>query len=74
MSQKEVGRSEYLTRQGDMFDAIALYFYSEERMASYIIAANPDHCDVIIFDAGVKLSIPILEAVETVDTLPPWRR
>ncbi len=64
----------YTTRQGDTFDALALSVYNNEKLAHHIIAYNPDHADVIIFDADVKLRIPIFDSVETPDTLPPWRR
>lgn len=43
-------------------------------MATYIIRANPDLVDVLVFEGGEAIKIPILEAVETPDTLPPWRR
>ena len=43
-------------------------------MAHYIIQANPDYADVLIFEGGEKLRIPTLESVESPDTLPPWRR
>lgn len=64
----------YITRQGDSFDSLALSVYNEEKMASNIIEYNPDHADVIIFEADVPLRIPIFDSVETPDTLPPWRR
>jgi len=68
------GHIEYRTVQGDAFDRLALSFYNEERMATYIIQANPDYCPVLVFDAGVVLRIPVLDKVETPETLPPWRR
>lgn len=64
----------YTTRQGDTFDALALSVYNEEKMASSIIAYNPDYADVIIFDADIQLRIPIFDSVETPATLPPWRQ
>ena len=48
--------------------------YGEENLAHYIIEFNPDYADVLIFDANVRLLLPIVENVETPDTLPPWRR
>lgn len=48
--------------------------YNEERMASTIIEANPDLSDVLIFEGGEAVRIPIVETVETPETLPPWRR
>ena len=65
---------EYTTREGDTFDALALEMYGEETLAHYIIEFNPDYADVLIFDANVALRLPIVENVETPDTLPPWRR
>lgn len=65
---------EYTTREGDTFDALALEMYGEETLAHYIIEFNPDYADVLIFDANVALLLPIVEDVETPDTLPPWRR
>ena len=64
----------YTTKEGDMFDMIALNFYNEEKMATTIIEANPDYADVVIFDADVELIIPIVQDTEGIETKPPWRR
>ena len=72
--RKIISYKEYKTRQGDTFDALALEMYGEETLAHYIIEFNPDYADVLIFDANVPLRLPIVENVETPDTLPPWRR
>ena len=74
MSQQTVGFIEYTAQGGATFDSIALAAYNEERMASTIITANPDLCDVLIFEGGELVRIPIVETVTTPDTLPPWRR
>lgn len=74
MSQQTVGFIDYVAQGGDTFDSIALVAYSEERMASTIIEANPDLSDVLIFEGGEAVRIPIVEIVETPETLPPWRR
>lgn len=74
MSQQTAGYIKYTARGGDTFDLIALAAYNEERMASVIMAANPDLCDVLIFEGGELVLIPIVETVTTPDTLPPWRR
>lgn len=62
------------TVEGDTFDGLALEFYNDEKQASLIIGANLDHCDTLIFEAGVALRIPIVEDVALPETLPPWRR
>ena len=64
----------HTTAEGDTFDALALEYYSDEKMASTIIQANPDHCATLIFEAGVSLVIPDVSAVTYPETLPPWRR
>ena len=63
----------YTTIDGDTFDALALVFYDDEKLASTIIRANPDHCDTLIFAAGVELTIPEEIEVAMPETLPPWR-
>ena len=68
------GYKDYITRAGDTFDLIAIAAYDEEKMASYIIQANPIHMDTLIFGSGTKLKIPVLDKKETPSTLPPWRR
>lgn len=62
------------TVQGDTFDALALEFYGEEKLASRIIQANPDYCDTLIFEAGIELVIPEVSTVTLPESLPPWRR
>lgn len=64
---------EYVTLQGDTFDAIALDFYNDEFSASAIIQANPEYRQVLIFDAGITLKIPVREETAS-ETLPPWKR
>lgn len=64
---------EYTTMQGDTFDMLALDAYNDEFKAHLIIEANPQYAKVLVFDAGVKLKIPIIEE-EAAASLPPWRR
>ena len=58
--------------QNDTFDKIAYDLYGDEKIACYIIDANPQYSDVLNFGAGVKLNLPKLERVET-STLPKWK-
>ena len=64
---------DYTTRLGDTFDELALQVYNNEKMASEIIAANPDYADVIIFDEEVTLRIPVFDETATPETLAPRR-
>ena len=50
---------EYITEEGDTYDVLALDFYDDERMASHIIHANPQYMETLIFEAGIKLRLPV---------------
>lgn len=64
----------HITVSGDTFDALALEYFDNEKLASSIIQANPDHCATIIFEAGISLTIPDVSTVTLPESLPPWRR
>ncbi|MEE0433914.1 MAG: tail protein X [Peptococcaceae bacterium] len=68
------GYTTYRTVEGDTFDLIALMQYNDEKMAHHIITANPDYCDILIFDACVELQLPVFSSPTPSSTLPPWRR
>lgn len=63
----------YETKAGDTFDILALDAYNNSFKASVLIQANPQYSNVIEFETGVKLKIPIITA-ESASTLPPWKR
>lgn len=65
---------EYTTNYGDTFDALALDLYNDETLSSEIIRENPHYADVLIFDAGVVLYLPVIENAEEITTKPPWER
>ena len=64
----------YTTKEGDTFDLLALQYYNEEKLAHYIIAANPDYSDVVVFESNITLAIPVIEEPENLETKAPWRR
>ncbi len=64
----------YTTIQNDTFDIIALDFWNDESKAPLIIEANPEYKNVIVFDAGIALKIPIINTNQVADSLPPWKR
>lgn len=70
----QVGFFEYIAKAGETWDSIAFKAYKAERMAHYVIQANPKYIKTLIFEGGEALKIPILNEVETPKTLPPWRR
>ena len=63
----------YVTKAGDTFDSIAFDVYTEEKLAWIIMQANPLLCDVLIFDAGVEVMIPVIEEDDgDAGVSPPW--
>lgn len=74
MSSAANGYVEYTTRCGDTYDLLAIAAYNDEKMASYIIKANPQYMNILVFEEGVTLKIPVLGSVKLPSTLPPWRR
>lgn len=69
-----MGLKPYTCRSGESWDLLAGQAYGHESMAYAIIAENPDLCDVVMFEGGEEISIPVVDRVDTPDTLPPWRR
>ena len=57
---------------GDTWDSIAFEFYTDERKSSLLIQENREYADVLIFEGGELLYIPVLEE-ETSGSTPPWR-
>lgn len=64
---------DYVTMQGDTFDILALDAYNDEFRAVDLIRANPRYAGVVVFEAGVTLHIPALQAAPP-ESLPPWKR
>ena len=68
------GHKAYTCKSGESFDQLSGQAYGQETMAGTIIRENPDMCDVVLFDGGEAIGLPLVETVESPDTLPPWRR
>jgi phage tail protein X len=65
--------SNYTTTQGDTWDLIAYKKMGSEFYMSDLIDANPSYAEIVIFSAGIVLTIPdVSEPVA--DYLPPWKR
>ena len=42
--------------------------------ASYILEANVEFNDVVVYEGGEEILIPIFDTIEDDSTLAPWRR
>lgn len=71
---EQVSETTYTAKAGDTWDSIAFKAYGVERMAHHVIRANPRYIDVLTFEGGEVLTIPVFDTTETPKTLPPWRR
>lgn len=68
------GFADYITVEDDTFDLIAYKLYQEELMRDLLMKYNPDYLSYIFFPAGIKLSVPQVEAVQETRTKAPWAR
>ena len=67
--------STYTTKQGDMWDQIALLQYGSISFMGKLMMANTQHIGTYIFPAGVVLNTPEFDDEEIANvTLPPWKR
>lgn len=74
MDSNETMYELYETKAGDTWDSIAFDFYTDEKMASRLIQENKEYADVLIFEGGERLAIPVMDDDdETPSEAPPWR-
>jgi nucleoid-associated protein YgaU len=72
---------EHVTKIGDRWDLIAFDYYGDAKLIKPLLKANPDLLGdpdtpaPLVFDAGLKLRVPVL-AQDEIDAgqLPPWKR
>ena len=63
--------SEYIARNGETWDEISFEVYSDSFLYARIMEANPAYSDVVTFDGGEVLQIPVnIETPETIVTTP----
>ena len=64
----------HIAKTGETPDILALKYYDDEFMSSYIREANVKYNDVIVFKGGEELNIPVFDTIEDDSTQPPWKR
>lgn len=60
----------YTTQSGETFDSISWNLFRTEKYMSAIILANPSYADVVNFDAGITLNIPVVPFQPNVSSVP----
>lgn len=68
-----MSKKTYTTIQGDMWDKIAYEQMGSILYTDKLVKANIRHAAIIIFPAGVALTIPAVEDEPDMQ-LPPWQR
>ncbi|MGH8013522.1 MAG: tail protein X [Candidatus Binataceae bacterium] len=65
----------HITAAGERWDLLAWTYYGDATLYSTIIMANPQIPIEPVFEAGLRIGIPILQ-VSQINTsmLPPWKR
>ena len=66
----------YTTISGDEWDGICYKFYGEngEMMMDKVIHANPSSMYIVVFPAGVVLTMPVFDLQKQTAEKPPWMR
>ena len=66
--------STYTTKQGDMWDTIALSQYDSLDAMSALMYANTQYIGTYIFPSGIVLNIPEIDEDNKIlsSDLPPW--
>lgn len=72
MAARAMAAGTYRTVQGDSFDAAAFRLWGDEHLAHALMAANAAHADVLVFPAGVELTVPDVTPETRAAHLPPW--
>ena len=57
---------------GDNWVRIAKEMYDDENLMSLLLATNPQHAAVLIFEGGEILTVPVIDD-QAAGALPPWR-
>lgn len=71
------GFTQHITSEGERWDNVAQAAYGDSSNTEDIIKANPRVAIDVVFKAGVRLLIPIVEVKKDgtdVNSLPPWKR
>ncbi|EAO7520036.1 hypothetical protein H7B83_004905 [Salmonella enterica] len=62
----------HITTDGERWDQIAYHYYGDPFGYARIIMANPHIAVTPVLDAGQRLAIPVIDADQTTQELPPW--
>jgi len=61
---------QYTTQSRDAWDSISWSLFQTEKYMSALILANPSYADVVNFDAGIVLTVPVIPYAPNVSAVP----
>ena len=68
------GYLRHIAKTGETTDILALKYYDDEFMSSYILESNVQYNNVMRYQGGEEILIPVFDTIEDDSTLAPWRR
>ena len=68
------GYLKHIAKTGETPDILAFKYYNEEFMSSYILEANVQCNNIVRYEGGEELLIPVFDTIEDDSTQPPWKR
>ena len=66
--------SVYVTKQGDMWDAISYSQLGSVKYTDALMNANREYLGVFVFSFGIELILPDVSTTVTESDMPPWKR
>jgi phage tail protein X len=64
----------HITRAGERWDLLSWRYYGDPTDYHQIIVANPAVAIEPVFDAGIRIAVPIVQKSTIVNLdLPPWK-
>ena len=66
--------STYTTKQGDMWDQIALSQYGVLSAIGPLMMANTKYIGTYVFPSGITLELPEIDDDNSSSELPPWKQ
>ena len=72
----------YIASAGETWDSISLVIYRDEIFAADLLCANPSLCDIMVFEGGEVVRVPVVTeqgGIETSDgetyepAAAPWK-
>jgi hypothetical protein len=61
---------QYTTSGGDAWDSISWTLFKTEKYMASLILANPSYADVVNFDAGITLTVPVVPYAPNISSVP----